>query len=190
MIRRLLLFGTFIGLGGGNNMTAPSKSLTWTDWEATYGQRKVTERSVRSLWGLPERVFTKISFEPNSGCWLWVANQQYGYGIVKFGRKQVLAHRLVYSLMKGGIPEGLTLDHLCRVRCCVNPAHLEPVTNVENIRRGMSPFSVNGRKTHCIHGHPLTPGNLKKSRADGRVCLTCSRKHAMTSYARRKKVVA
>lgn len=76
--------------------------------------------------------------EPNSGCWLFLGHvkRSTGYGVLLRDRKWKLAHRYVFELHRGPIPVGLTLDHLCRVRSCVNPAHLEPVTRGENQRRG------------------------------------------------------
>ena len=77
----------------------------------------------------------RVHYEPNSGCWLWAgADNGEGYG--KFRGKY--AHRLSYERHKGPIPDGLHLDHLCRMPCCINPDHLEPVTNAENARRGMA----------------------------------------------------
>lgn len=74
-----------------------------------------------------------VHHDPNSGCWLWAgADNGVGYG--KFRGKY--AHRVSYEAAKGPIPDGMHLDHLCRIRCCVNPDHLEPVTNAENARRG------------------------------------------------------
>lgn len=71
------------------------------------------------------------------GCWLWSGTVNTdGYGIVQHGGRSWIAHRLAYSAFIGAVPAGLVVDHLCRVRSCVNPSHLEPVTNVENLRRG------------------------------------------------------
>jgi hypothetical protein len=90
------------------------------------------------------------------------------------------AHRVVYEALVGPIPTGLQLDHLCRTRACVNPAHLEPVTRRENILRGESPSAVHARKTHCIRGHEFTPENTH-TRSDGsRSCRKCG--------ARRKRL--
>jgi hypothetical protein len=72
-----------------------------------------------------------------TGCWVWLrAKNAYGYGVLRPSRIQFQAHRVVYERHRGPIPEGLELDHLCRNTLCVNPAHLEPVTHAENIRRG------------------------------------------------------
>jgi hypothetical protein len=92
---------------------------------------------------LPDRIARKIHVDP-SGCWLWTASRDRGgYGHVGWEGKVVTAHRLVYRLLVGPIPGDSPLDHLCRVRHCVNPEHLEPVTNRENSRRGAN---ANGGK--------------------------------------------
>jgi hypothetical protein len=116
-------------------------------------------------------------------CWLWTGWQsEYGYG--KFQRDdgaKVMAHRFAYEEVKGPIPEGLVLDHLCRVQTCVNPEHLEPVTNAENILRGESPSAKNARRSLCIRGHRLTP----RKGTSWRECKTClSRWHAERSKRR------
>lgn len=101
-----------------------------------------------------------------SGCWVWFGAQSgdvkggRGYGVVSMGTTTARAHRYVYEHLHGPIPEGLTLDHLCRNKLCVNPEHLEPVTTRENILRGEAPPAMNARKTHCKYGHPLSGDNL------------------------------
>lgn len=103
--------------------------------------------------------------EPNSGCWLWLATlNNMGYPQLavaqkKNGTSTKLAHRLSYEWFKGPIPKGKVLDHLCRLPCCVNPDHLEPVTQRINVLRGSSLFALNAAKTHCNRGHELTAEN-------------------------------
>src|SRR6266446_450017 len=121
-----------------------------------------------------DRFMTYVEPEPNSGCWLHIGVRKRTpeYGV--YGRMH--AHRYAYTELRGPIPPGMTLDHLCRVRCCVNPAHLEPVTGIENVRRGVSPTAQNARKTHCPHGHPLD--GINTNRASGhqtRFCRACHR---------------
>ena len=84
-----------------------------------------------------------------------------------------VSHRYAYELVIGPIPKGLTLDHLCRVRGCVNPGHLEPVTQRENTLRGTSPVAANPGKTHCPSGHPYKKPHLYINKRGGRQCLTC-----------------
>ena len=117
-----------------------------------------------------------------SGCWQWVGTvSTNGYG--QWGNRR--AHRAVYEMYKGPIPDGLQLDHLCRNRPCVNPDHLEPVTCRENILRGVGHTSQNARKTHCKRGHPLEGRNLRPdiTRLGGRGCRLCSNARRMARYA-------
>jgi hypothetical protein len=81
------------------------------------------------------RFWSKVASQGD--CWVWFgALNDDGYGVIWDGTRLVYAHRLMYRWAFGEVPVGLTIDHLCRVRACVNPIHLEPVTNRENIRRG------------------------------------------------------
>ena len=96
-----------------------------------------------------------------------------GYGVRWFNGKLTYAHRVAYIEQVGPIPEGMTIDHLCRNRACVNVAHMEVVTNRENILRGTSPSARASRQTHCIHGHPFDEENTYIRRTPtgiGRVC--------------------
>ncbi|MBO0885095.1 MAG: HNH endonuclease [Mycobacterium sp.] len=84
------------------------------------------------------------------------------------------AHRIAYTWLVGPIPEGFDLDHLCRVRSCVNPAHLEPVPRRTNLLRGRTIPAANAAKTHCPHGHPYDDTNTVRNKT-GRLCLACRR---------------
>jgi len=111
--------------------------------------------------------------EPNSGCWLWLAaRDKNGYGVINISGKMRSAYRAAYEDSVGPVPVGLELDHLCRVRCCVNPAHLEAVTHQVNQLRGNSVSGVNARKTHCVHGHLYTPESTYRRRF-GKGCRIC-----------------
>lgn len=116
-------------------------------------------------------------------CWIWLgAISGHGYG--KFSRDHLAVHRLSYEFHKGPIPTDHTLDHLCRVRSCVNPNHLEAVTRGENVLRGNGITAENARKTHCKRGHPFAGENLAV-RADGeRRCRECARITERERYAR------
>ena len=109
-----------------------------------------------------------------SGCWVWTKGQVNGYGRIRVNGRSTYVHRLVYELFVGPIPEGLILDHLCRVRPCCNPYHLQPVTNKENILRGESPPAQQARKTHCCNGHELSGKNVKEyAGTHRRICQMC-----------------
>ena len=122
-----------------------------------------------------------------SACWVWQgARQPNGYARMGRYGKGHLAHRFMYEQHIGPIPDGLVLDHLCRVRECVNPAHLEPVTHVENSARGVD---VGKRRnpptlaTHCRNGHEYTPANTHHA-TRGRVCRACHRDRERERRAR------
>jgi hypothetical protein len=110
------------------------------------------------------------------GCWNWTGALSRGYGNLKWRGRTTKAHRVAFLLFRGEFTEGLTLDHLCRNRRCVNPAHLEEVTNRENILRSpTTPTAVNARKTHCVRGHLLSAENLMVNKNGGRRCRSCHR---------------
>lgn len=137
---------------------------------APKGPRPPIDTDSRTL----RRFWSRVSVDP-SGCWLWTgALSLAGYGHAGSPRVNgdQYAHRAAYIAVKGPIPEGLGLDHLCRVRHCVNPEHLEAVTQRENIMRSPIQVSaINARKTHCKRGHELPP--IGSSRV--RTCATCRR---------------
>lgn len=126
---------------------------------------------------LPERLASKVNID-ETGCWLWTACvYPGGYGMYRHNGKLQRAHRVVYTLLVGEIPSGLQLDHLCRVRHCVNPEHLEPVTQRENLLRGDHPNHVANRTKICQRGHPIT----------GKKCRECIL-HGKQRYRERKKL--
>jgi hypothetical protein len=110
--------------------------------------------------------------EPNTGCWLWLGRwTRDGYGQISLLNKTQLTHRVSYFIFVGEIPQGLEIDHKCRNKCCVNPAHLEPVTHVENMRRYF-PHSKVVLRTTCIRGHIFD--RVRKS-GGKRYCTECHR---------------
>ena len=111
-----------------------------------------------------------------SGCWDWVGGRSHGYGAFRDHgrRRQVRAHRWMYEQAKGPIPDGLQIDHLCRNPGCVNPDHLEAVTQKTNLLRGISPLANKARQTHCIHGHQFDEANTYRG-THGRDCRECAR---------------
>lgn len=130
---------------------------------------------------LPERFWAKVSVA-TSGCWLWTATTSGGYGRYSHGGRRWAAHRVTYVTFVGPIAEGLCLDHLCRNRACVNPAHLEPVTNRENVLRGVGLPAQHARNTHCPQGHPYDDENTRVAAKGYRVCRTCHRERERRAY--------
>lgn len=119
-----------------------------------------------------ERFWAKV--DKSGDCWLWTAAlDRHGYGAFRTGGRHRLAHRVAYELVIGPIPEGLDLDHLCRVHDCVNPAHLEPVTRRENLARGVGFIAREIRTTHCPRGHEYSPENTYVA-TGSRNCRRCT----------------
>jgi len=140
-----------------------------------------------TLWEIPESIRDRIEPEPNSGCWLWTGHLiKDGYARTRFGKRgpQFLVHRYLYELEHGPIPAGLVSDHLCRTPSCVNPDHIELVTDLENCRRGLK-VSL---KTTCKHGHPWVPENmLIRKRKSGEIyhlCRECKRIRSAVDYGK------
>jgi hypothetical protein len=107
--------------------------------------------------------------EPCLGCWKWAGSRnEQGYGGFRTPSGLKKAHRVAYELAIGPIPDGLVLDHICRRPHCVNPCHLEPVTQAENLRRAAM------QRTCCPQGHPYTPDNTYYYKGKGRQCRTCT----------------
>lgn len=129
-------------------------------------------------------------FTVGDTCWEWTGSTtKAGYGMVWRDGKQRYAHRVLYELLVGPIPEGLEIDHLCRTRNCVNPGHLEPVTGSTNVLRGLKstapPTGITGwnaAKTHCLKGHEFTEANTRIDPRGHRVCRAC---HRLQSRERR-----
>lgn len=129
-----------------------------------------------------------------SGCWQWqaaITDNGYSYLAVRVNGLLVdqRGHRASYTAFVGPIPDGLVIDHLCRNRACVNPAHLEPVKQRTNLRRSeITRASINATKTHCDNGHEYTPENTGAQGPGGmwRYCRECKREQYRLRYAKKK----
>jgi hypothetical protein len=143
---------------------------------------------------LADRFWAKVSGGDVTTCWTWTgATQTGGYGSFGVGGgKQVLAHRFSYEFMRTEIPSGLQIDHLCRVRTCVNPWHMEPVTGRVNILRSTNFAAVNASLEACRRGHLFTEENTRIQRqGNRRHCRACARERNRLWRAQQKaKAVA
>jgi len=129
-------------------------------------------------------------YSPNLGpCWIWMAaHDGNGYGQFSlWPLPNIRAHRFSYQVIVGPVPDGLQLDHMCRVHRCVNPSHLHPVTKRDNVLLGQGVSAQNARKTHCVNGHPFDSSNtayIKEGNWTRRRCITCRRKHGREATRR------
>jgi hypothetical protein len=117
-------------------------------------------------------------FVDTNGCWIWTASKlKSGYGIfTDTNRRSVSAHKWSYIHFNGAVPDGFVIDHICRQTSCVNPAHLQAITQSENVKRSLA-IQARGARTHCANGHEYTPANTAKvAGRRGRICLACRRK--------------
>ncbi len=134
------------------------------------------------------RFWPKVAKAASGKCWEWLAGHSPdGYGQFWNGFTMIRSHRQAYILSVGPVPDGLTLDHLCRNRNCVNPEHLEAVTMRENVMRGYGRGAINARKTQCVNGHLFSEENTYKHPDGHRACRACNR---ITSYRYRKRQAA
>jgi hypothetical protein len=139
--------------------------------------RPISQEQIEALIA---KIISRCEVRPN-GCWEWLGLSRTGngYGFVCFAGTNRIVHRISYALFTGSIPgPGLVLDHICRCRTCINPNHLRAVTTRENVtQNSISVVAINAAKTHCKHGHELTPENLYQQRSGERtrrVCRECA----------------
>lgn len=134
--------------------------------------------------GMIQRFEKHYMPEPNSGCWIWISSLDgAGYARFSMNLKNQKAATFIYEFYKGPVPDGLELDHLCRVRCCVNPDHLEAVTHYENVQRGAA-GKHESSKTHCPQGHEYNEENTYRQKGRRR-CRLCRR----IARAKKRRVV-
>ena len=127
--------------------------------------------------------------DPETGCWEWAGTiTPAGYGSISVQGVAFGAHRASYTHHVGPIPAGLVLDHLCRNPKCINPAHLEAVTDQENVRRGMSPGAKALRRDECLHGHPY-PEHARNVQGR-RACRACAANRLNAFRARQREAKA
>lgn len=148
-------------------------------------RRKRKEWIEITVFGLPGLFARHISPEPTSGCWLWTAADTNGYGKMRHPELGTTywTHRYAYEFLVGPIPEDLQIDHICNVRCCVNPDHMELVTKKENLDRRRDRMR---QKTVCRHGHSLTGQNLYINPKGTLICRACRNEAARRFLNRRK----
>ncbi len=146
---------------------------------------------------LEARFWAHVDKSGPGGCWIWKAAKSIGgYGRFRTGslanktRRHEYAHRVAYQLCVGPIPGELQLDHLCRVRACVRPDHLEPVSCRENLLRGDTITAACAAKTHCPMGHAYAGANLLVWSDGQRRCRECRRATKRASYRRTKQAVS
>ena len=157
----------------------------WSIRDSVSGQFKATD--------IAKRILDNIAPCPLTGCWFWLGAVHRGssgraknaYGVTSVSGKYARAHRASYEAFVGAIPPGMVVDHLCRQSTCVNPGHLELVTNKENVLRGDGLSAANARVKKCRLGHELVVG--KRGSGTRRFCATC-RKESKRRYVERKRL--
>lgn len=122
----------------------------------------------------------------DNDCWIWKGYiDKDGYGTFSYRSKEMRAHRWSYMHFVGSLDNNLTIDHICNVRACVNPKHLQQIPIKDNILRGSGPSARNAKKTHCRHGHAFADNNVVHDKKQRR-CRECSRLSARKHYWKKK----
>ena len=144
----------------------------------------------RSVTGKPQRLDRFMAkVHKTDDCWIWTAAKDTaGYGRFWDGSRITGAHQWAHRTFIGPIPDDYDIDHLCRVRVCVNPKHLEAVTRRENLLRANGIGVINAAKTHCPQGHEYSPSNIYQHKT-GRRCKTCCDSR-MKQYRKTRKAIS
>lgn len=136
---------------------------------------------------IPPNILQKFEMVTESGCWIWTGyTHSSGYGRMPWNGRQQNAHRAIYEMFHGPVDKDKEVDHLCRVRCCVNPNHMEPVPHRINSLRGMGVAAFNAVKTSCVNGHPFSDENTYVSKYKYR--RNCKECHKVQERIRRWKM--
>ena len=162
-------------------------------WSQDVGQLLVFGVCVVSpTKSMPERLSEFLSIEAN-GCWNWTGSRNApskkdpkggGYGLMTVGGRTALVHRVVYQIFRGEIPAGKHIDHLCRNRACANPSHLEPVTGLENVRRGAGHGgALQTLRTACKRGHLYSEFAYVDPRRGVKRCRECKNQRRRNARA-------
>jgi hypothetical protein len=173
----------------GCDRTARKRGLCNTHYERLRraGAFEIREKNpIVRLWARIEKNGPIPTYRPDLGrCWIWQGATTSGYGRVYFDGRVRPVHHVVWSLTVGAFPEGMEPDHLCRVRACCNPAHLEPVTQRINLMRGASPSASYARRSHCDAGHPLEGPDADiytpSDHPTWRLCRKCRGRNSLNS---------
>ena len=135
-----------------------------------------------------EKRLARLTNKSESGCWIWLGGKQSsGHGKIRIDGKTHQVHRVAFELARGRVPAGLVLDHTCKNPSCINPKHLEPVTQRVNLLRGNTIPALHAAKTHCPCGHPYSGDNLCINNRGQRVCKACKREADKKSRSARRE---
>lgn len=148
------------------------------------GHKHTKEQAIDSL---RRRLLDKIVFFENSSCWFFNGAKHHGgYGKTSSLGRFLFAHRASYEVFKGKIPHGLTIDHLCKNKLCINPEHLEAVPLTVNVMRGNGPPSKNLKKSTCRFGHTFSIKKTKSKKGYQRFCKECASTQNHILYLKKK----